>query len=168
MTTGVASVTDKPINGGNGVTQGLWYQLGVDATHKAGIRGIGTVVIKDGVTPQTVDVDYKLDAELGRIYIIPGGGIADTTVLTSDYDTTVVSWDDVATNSSGPRRGALRFTADNPKGANRDLFARNVTMSSNGDMAWKSSDTVQKMTFNVSIQKPADGSPAMHINGRPA
>ncbi len=168
ITTSAGSVTGKPINGGIGVKQGRWYQLGVDATHPSGIRAIENVDILDGATPQTIATDYELDAELGRIYIVPGGGIADGTVLTSDYDTTAVSWEQIASNSLGAKEGALRFVAHNARGTNRDGFWPNVVMKPNGDAVWKSRDAVQKFAFSVSIQKPDDGTPAQYINGRPA
>lgn len=167
-TTTAGPVTAKPINGGNGVLQGRWYQLGVDTTHPTGIRAIDTVVINEGVTPQTVDADYQLDTELGRIYIVPGGGIADGTVLTSDYNTTAVSWEQIASNSLGAKEGTLRFIAHNARGINRDAFFASVVMKPNGDAVWKSRDAVQKFAFAVSIQKPTDGTPAMYINGRAA
>src|SRR5574343_879615 len=49
LSTTAASVTASAIHGGQGVTPGLWYQLGVSAALPAGVRGVSDVVIKHGV-----------------------------------------------------------------------------------------------------------------------
>ena len=164
ITTTSASVTSDPINGGNGVLQGRWYQLGVSTTKPTGVRAITSLVIG----AHTVDVDYKQDLTTGRIYIIPGGGIADDDVITCNYSTTAVSWDHVASNDDGAVRGALRFVAANTNGNNMDFYAPDVRMNPNGSMELKSRDTVSIMTFSVSAQVPDDGRAAVYVNGRAA
>lgn len=166
-TTSVASVTGKAINGGVAVAGGRWYQLGVDANHPAGIRGIGSVAIKTGGTTHVADTDYVLDAETGRIYIVPGGG-ADGDIITSDYATTATSWGQVSSNDTGAKRGALRFVADNTAGENRDVFIPDCVMEPNGELPFKSRDNAQQMGFTVKVQKPDDGRASVYINGRPA
>lgn len=166
-TTGAASVTGKAINGGGALEGGRWYQLGVDATHPAGIRGIGNVVIKSAPsTTHVVDVAYKLDAETGRIYVVPGG-TCDGQICTSDYDTTAVSWSQVASNDTGAKRGALRYIADNTAGENRDVFIPDCVMEPNGELPFKSRDTAQQMGWTVKVQKPSDGRAGVYVNGRP-
>lgn len=169
LTTSVASITLKAINGGVGVKQGRWYQLGVDSTHPTGVRGIGSVAIKDAV-PKTYDVtdDYVLDAATGRIYIVPGGAIADDTVITSDYATTAVSWSQLASNDLGAKVGSLRYIADNTAGENRDVFIPSCVMEPNGELPFKSRDNAQQMGFTVKVQKPTDGRSSVYINNRAA
>lgn len=167
-TTAVASVTGKAINGGVAVEGGKWYQLGVDATHPAGIRAIGTVAIK--TAPSTTHVentDYILDAALGRIYIVPGGG-ADGDIITSDYATTAVSWEQISTNDDGPKRGALRYIADNTAGENRDVFIPVCVMEPDGTAQFKNRSEAQSLGFNVKVEKPTDGRESIYINGRAA
>jgi hypothetical protein len=169
QTTAGASVTTQSVNGGVGVQQGHWYQLGVTASRPAGVRDIASLVVEDLVpAAYTVDDDYVEDLENGRIYIVPGGGIANDTVLTVDYDEGSVSWDEVSSNDTGPKKGALRFIAGNTKGTNRDVFMTSVIMKPNGEFALKSRDTVQQMSFTVSVLKPEDGREALYVNGKAA
>lgn len=156
------------INAGNGVKQGRWYQLGVSASLPAGVRGIENVVIKEGVTAQTLDTDYKLDAATGRIYIVIGGGIADDTVLTADYDETTTSWSELATNDNGAAQGALRFVSDNTAGENRDYYFTKVTLKPDGEYSLKSREDVQQVGFAFAALNPGDGRAALYIDGRAA
>lgn len=167
LSTSAGSETATAINGGNGVKQGRWYQLGVSASFPTGVRGIANVVIKDGV-PTTYDVtdDYELDADLGRIYIVPGGGIADDTVLTADYDRTAVEWEQVSSHDLGAKQGAFRFIAHNTKGQNKDLYLPFIVLRPDGEFAFKSRDTVQQMGFALGINNPGDGRAAVYLNGR--
>lgn len=164
-TTTVASVTDKPVNGGVAVVGGRWYQLGVDSTHPAGIRSIGTVVVKTGATTHVAGTAYTLDAALGRIYITPGGTAAGV-ILTSDYATTASTWSQIATNNLGSKRGAMRYVADNTAGQNRDIYVPVCVMEPNGSAAFKSRSDAQVLGFNVKVEKPTDGRASIYVNGR--
>lgn len=166
-TTTVATVPGKAINGGVALDGGRWYQLGVDSTHPAGIREIGSVAIKTGGTTHALTTDYVLDADTGRIYVVPGGG-CDGAICTSDYATTASSWSQVASNDTGAKRGALRFVADNTAGENRDVFIPDCVMEPNGELPFKSRDNAQQMGFTVKVQKPDDGRASVYINGRAA
>ncbi len=166
LTTTAQPVVADPINDGNAVKGGRWYQLGVDAAHPAGLRGLTNVAIKDGSTTLVLDTDYNLDAETGRIFVISGAG-ADGKIITADFNTTAVSWENITANDLGAKRGALRWVADNTAGENRDAYFPDTVMSPSGDFQWKSRDTVQSLGFEIGIQKPADGRAAMYINGRP-
>lgn len=165
--TASGSETGTAINGGNGVKQGHWYQLGVSTTLPTGVRDITNVVIKDGV-PTTYDLtdDYEVDLDLGRIYIVPGGGIADDTVLLADFDRTAASWEQVTSNDLGAKTGALRFVANNTSGANKDLYLPSIVLRPDGEFAFKSRDTVQQMGFAIGINNPGDGRAAVYLNGR--
>ncbi|HRQ47773.1 MAG TPA: hypothetical protein PK725_12540 [Rhodocyclaceae bacterium] len=170
LSTTAGAVEDTPINAGNGVQQGRWYQLGVNDDYPTGVRQItGLVVHDDAVTPNvfTLDDDYEVDLELARIYIVPGGGIANDTVLQGDFNRTVASWDQVSSNDLGAKTGALRYVAHNTRGQNRDLYLPDVVMKPDGEFAFKSRDTVQQMGFAVSVNTPGDGRSAVYLNGRP-
>lgn len=169
MSTTAGAVTATEVNGGNGVKQGRWYQLGVSPSLPTGVRKITAVVVKDdNASPATFDLtdDYELDADLGRIYIVPGGGIADGTVLEVDFTKTEASWDQVASTDLGAKTGALRFVASNTSGQNRDLYLPSVVMKPDGEFAFKSRDTVQQMGFTVSVNSPGDGRASVYLNGR--
>jgi hypothetical protein len=162
--------TAQPINGGVGVRQGLWYRLGVGEDHPTGVRNVSAVAIKSASPASTYDVDddYLLDAENARVYIVPGGGIANDTVITSDHTLANATWSQVATNDAGPKRGRLIFIADNTKGRNRDMLLSDCQLAASGDFAMKSRSDVQQMAFEIKIGKPANGAAAIYVNGRPA
>lgn len=165
--TAAGSVTGGAINAGNGVKQGRWYQLGVSADLPTGVRKVSAVAIKDAIpTAYTVDVDYEIDLDLARIYIVPGGGIANNTVLLADYTRSETSWEQISSNDLGAKRGALRYVAANTSGTNRDLYLPAVVMKPDGELAFKSRDTVQQMGFNVAVSSPGDGRAAVYLNGR--
>lgn len=165
--TTAGAVTGKAINGGVGVKQGYWYQLGVDADYPAGVRGVTGVAIKTGGTTHTLDQDYRLDPTAARVYIVPGGGIADGTVITSDYNKTAVAWEQVSSNDLGAKKGSLRFVADNTAGINRDLFVPSCVMAPAGETQFKGRTTAQEVGFAVKVQKPAAGGASVILNGRP-
>lgn len=154
-----------PINGGKGVTQGRYYQLGV-SVNPAGLRGMTAVAIKDGATPMVLTTDYTLDAALGRIYIVPGGGISDNTVLTADLTPDANTREQLTTDQLGAKTGRLRYVANNTSGANSDMFIPKVTLTPEGEFALKSRDTLQKMSFSASVSTRT-GSAQVYIDGRP-
>ena len=166
LSTAAGSAVNDPVNGANPVLADRWYQLGVAPGYPAGLRGLTNVEIRDAGTPLAVGQDYALDAETGRIHILPGGAAAGK-VLTADFDTQVVSWENITSNDLGAKTGALRWVADNTSGENRDAYFPDVVMSPAGDFQWKSRDTVQSMGFEIGVQKPSDGRAAVYINGRP-
>ncbi|NOR65429.1 MAG: hypothetical protein GQ468_05365 [Candidatus Scalindua sp.] len=128
----------------NSSVQGTYLQIGVNAS---GARGMSAVVIDDDATPAVLDTDYSLDEALGRIYIIPGGGIVDGSVLDADYTPTVNTREQVTTDQLGAKFGALRFISDNTDGAERDYYWPKVSLNPDGELALKSRDSVQEMTF---------------------
>jgi hypothetical protein len=167
-TTSGATVTDEAINGGQGITQGRWYQIGASASHPAGKRNISTLVIKDSVpTTYVKGTDYIEDLALGRIQIIVGGGIADDTVITADYKEATGSWEQITSNDIGAKEGALRYIADNTTGTNRDVYIPKCRMNPDGEFAMKSRDTLQELSFTISVLKKA-GLAQAYINGRAA
>lgn len=168
QSTVVGNVVDQAINNGVGVKPGHWYQLGVTAGQPTGVRGISTVVIKEGAATKTVGTDYVLDADLGRIYVVSGGSIAEGDIITASYAKTAVSWTEVTSNDLGAAKGALRYVADNTAGANRDLYVPSCVLEPNGTAAFKSRDTAQTLGFTVKVQKPSDGRASVYINGRAA
>jgi hypothetical protein len=169
------ALTGQVVNGGKGVTQGYWYQLGADL-YPGGIRAVTSVTIKDAV-PTTYDItdDYLLDLTLARVYIVPGGGIANGTVLLGGFTKTDVDWEQIAAGRTlSTKRGRLRLIAANTAGTNRDLFIPDGILTPNGDYTWKSRDTVAQMGFTLRIQHPAELGPdgnalsPIYINGRPS
>lgn len=163
--------SDDPINDGEGVTKGKWYQLGISSTERTGARNITALIIteKGGAsTTYDVDDDYIPDLSLARIYIVPAGAIPDGTVIEADFTEVASTWEEISSQDTGIKRGAIRYIADNTFGENRDLYLPDVFLKPSGSIAFKSRDTVQEVSFDLSISRPADGSSAIYLNGRPA
>lgn len=144
--------------------QGTYLQIGTNVT---GVRDITAVVIDDDTIPVTIDVDYTLDAALGRIYIIPGGGIADGSTLDADYTPVVNTREQVSSDQLGAKFGALRFISDNTDGADRDYYWPKVSLNPDGELALKSRDTVQEMGFAAAVSTRT-GMAQVYIDGRPS
>lgn len=160
-------VADEAING---VKKGRFYQLGVTAGNPTGVRNVSvTAVTGPGGTPVYVaGTDYDADPVAARIYIKPGGGIADASNLLVDYTPVAGTREQISTDSTGARFGRLRFIADNTVGVNRDLFGPRVQISPSGDLPFKSRDAIMQMEFDVEFLAPTDGSAALYLDGRPA
>jgi hypothetical protein len=151
------------------VQKGLYYQLGVSDTSPSGVRKISDVVVSaatGGATPYTVDEDYTVDLDLGRIYIVPGGTIANDATIFVNYDIDASTREQVVTSGTTVE-GAIRFVSYNAKGTKRDYFLPYVKLSPSGDFALKGSDW-QQISFNVEVLKKSDAVEALYIDGRAA
>lgn len=167
-----ATITNEAIDGDT-VAQGGYIQLGVSDTHPAGHRlltphstgpTVNAVVTGSGGTPTYVEGDdYTIDMDLGRIYIVPGGDIADGTDLLVDYKTTTSSQSRVISGST-PVEGLMRFISNNPNGDNQDYLLPYVKISPNGDYSLIS-DEWQQIPFNVEVLKKT-GREAVYVDGR--
>lgn len=150
------------------VAQGNYYQLGTSATAPSGVRKVTNVVVKDDTTPTpvtfTVNTDYTVDADLGRIYVVPGGNIADDTNLVITYDITAHSRD-VVVSSADQVEGALRFISYNPKGQKLDYFFPWVKWSPNGDFNIIT-DEWQSIPLSIEALRKGDLA-AVYLDGRP-
>jgi len=159
------------------VEQGLHYQLGISSTRPAGAKGIShsddsnstaaVVVTGDSNSAATyvLDTDYTIDPELGRLFVVEGGGIADGTNLEVTFTVRESSYSRVISGSQ-PVEGAMRFIAFNPTGDDIDYYFPWVKVSPNGDYALKS-DEWQTIPFNIEVLKRSDRE-AIYADGRPA
>jgi len=151
------------------VKQGLFYQLGVSDVAPSGVRKISAVTVSaatGGGTPYTLNDDYTVDLDLGRVYIVPGGGIADDATIYVNYTVDASTREQVVTSGTTVE-GAMRFVSYNAKGTKRDYFLPYVKLSPNGDFSLKGSEW-QQISFNVEILKKSDAVEAIYIDGRPA
>lgn len=144
-----------------------WTQLGASLSNPTGVRNVSSVVITGaGGTPTYVaGTDYELDAAQARFRPIPGGAITDALALLVDYTPAAESRDRVTTDQLGPKVGALRFISDNTAGTNRDLYIPKVQLAPDGELAWKSRDTVIQMQFQLRISTRA-GYAQVYVDGR--
>lgn len=157
-----------------GVAQGFYYQLGQSSTRPSGARGISAdstatpITVVDASTAGTVyaeTTDYTLDLTTGRLYIVPGGNIADGTDLLVTYTIRASSRPRVISGST-PVEGAMRYIARNPKGENLDYYFPYVQVAPNGDYALKSEEW-QSIPFSIEVLKLSDRE-AIYLDGRPA
>jgi len=155
---GASSVTAEAISG---VKQDRYYQLGVDASHPSGVRGVSNVAVKgSGGTPT-----HTVDLDTGRLYIVPGGGIADDTDLEIDYDKDAVDWEQIATSSTAAKDAAIRFVANNPRGQNDDAYFPKASVRPTGDLAMIGTEW-QQGQLEVEVLKKT-GLASAYIDGRP-
>lgn len=97
----------------NAVTQGTWVKMT--------FLSISSVVVKNDAgspTTYTVTTDYVVDATTGRIYIVPGGAIADGTNLRVDYAkaTVTTALPSVRIGVATKIEGLIRFVGDPAEG----------------------------------------------------
>lgn len=149
------------------VQQGRYYQVGVTSGNPSGVRDIGSVTVKVGATAKTVTTDYTVDAALGRVYIVPGGGIVDDEVVLVSYTPVAGSREQVVSASNASVAGALRFVADNPKGTNRDIYLPSVLLKPTGTARLKGENAEwMQLGFQIEILKRDANSGAIYIDGR--
>jgi len=162
----VASAAGNVLNESFGTVQGdRWYQLGSSEQRPSGVRAVSDVALDDGSTPYTLGVDYELDVELGRFYVLPEGAMVGNPVF-ADYNTTDGAMSRIITADLGSIVGALRYIANNTRGPNRDVYASRVQLSPDGSLAFKSRTDWMQMQFNAEFLKRSAAYPALEINGR--
>jgi len=160
------AVTDEAIDG---VAVDRYYQLGQSSANPVGVRQVSSVTVTDdqgSPTTFTEGTDYEIDLATGLLYVIAGGGITDGTSLRVSYTPSAGDIEEIASSDLGNAQVAIKYVANNTKGTNRDAYMALCDIAPNGDLAWKSRDTVAQMTFDVSILKPTTGEEALYINGQ--
>lgn len=166
ITQGSATAVEYVITGAK---HGRFYQLGESGTLPTGVREVSNVSVRKGAgftTVVTAPGNYEVDEELGRIYIVPGStDIPDGTDIEVTFDQAAGTRSQVV-SSSQSIYGKLKWVADNPKGANRDMVMPLVKLSPNGDYNLVG-DEWQQMSFSYEVLQR--GSLAgVYIDGRPA
>ena len=171
----LGSAVDITVTGGAAdeetfdVKKGLFYQLGVSDSTPSGVRKISAVTVSSatgGATPYTIDDDYTVDLDLGRIYIVPGGDIADDATVFVNYTVDASTREQVVTSGTTVE-GAMRFVSYNAKGTKRDYYFPYVKLSPSGDFALKGAEW-QQISFAVEVLKKSDAIEAIYVDGRPA
>lgn len=148
------------------VKKGRFYQLGASTGNPQGVRNVSSVVVTNsaGTTTYVAGTDYVLDATQARIEILSAGAIADDATIKVDYTPAANSRQRVASSSLTSSSGALRYIADNPVGANRDLYGPSVLLTPTGELQLIGEDWVV-MEFSVEFLKPTTGS-AVYLDSR--
>lgn len=115
------------------VKQGYWYQVQVDGVD---IRQL-TAAAKAG---SVLGVDFMVDAEAGRIYIVEGGNIADNTSPEFDCEWTGDDANAINIASEAKIEGFLRFVGDPSEGPKYEAKLWNVSIQPDGDVGFISED----------------------------
>lgn len=153
----------------NRVKPGTYIQIGESLANPTGLRNVTVASVTDGATPTpaayVVNEDYTVDAELGQLYIVPGGAIDGTEAFTINYSTAASTRSQVVVGDGTTVEGALRFVSFNPTGPRRDYLWPYVQLRADGDLALKG-DEWQQLSFAFDILK-LDGYATVYIDGRP-
>lgn len=151
----------------NRLKPGTYIQLGESQANPTGNRNVTmTSVTSDPVGTTFVGLtDYTVDAELGRLYIVPGGAIDGTTPLIVTYATAASTRTQIVVGEGTTIEGALRFISYNPTGPRRDYYWPYVQLRADGDFAMKG-DEWQQLSFAFDILK-REGYASEYIDGRP-
>lgn len=175
------AVVDEKIT----VLQDRWYQVGQAADKPQGVVAVSdaanSFTVSDasgGGNAHTAGMDYVVDHASGRIYIVPGGGIADAGAEAIYVDYTPVAAvagakETVSGNRAATFEAAIRYietaNADLPGAARgRNFYARKCAVTASGDFALKSRDTEQQLVLSASILEPGGSAVALYIDGAAA
>lgn len=123
-----SSVTDETVTAS--AKQGRYYATDY--------RKISAVTVKGGVsgaTAKVLNTDYTVDAVSGRIYVVPGGGIADGDIIKVSYTYATISLDVVKAGTQSKIAGYVRFVGDPAAGPTYELECWNAQFNPDGPLA---------------------------------
>ena len=172
LTVAQATVTSEVVT--TDAEVGMFYQLGVTSSNRAGSRGIifpgasGTAFalkIQGEVGNLVHGTDYVLNPATGRIEILETGAVDNGDTLECTY-TVAASTRERIISGATAIEGALFYEAANPRGDQRDATMPSVTLSPNGDFSLKS-DEWQQIPFNLDVTKLDDDTNAIIWDSRP-
>jgi hypothetical protein len=86
------------------------------------------------------DADYTVDAKVGRIYIIPGGDIADNASIGVKFDADAVTCVKVVGGNTSKIEGYLRFVGDPTTGPAYHGEFWNISIQPDGELGFISED----------------------------
>lgn len=144
----------------------------------------GTATFKDvgDITTLTSGTDFYVDGTHGIVSVGTTGQIAtvyDNCVtavgvgnfnlrLHVDYTRPANSREQIATGANAAVEGQLKFVADNPIGANQDVFIPSCTLRPNGALPFITAGEVAAVELAVGISVLDTSTSAIYIDGRPA
>lgn len=112
------------------VQQGRYYELAY--------RDVSSVVVEPdgGGTPFVVTDDYLVDADEGRIYIVPGGGIADDDDIEVDYDYGTIALDVIRGMTETSVRCFIRYIGDPTRGPGQTVKIWKASVRADGALGF--------------------------------
>lgn len=164
VTQTAGSVTNYPIAD---VIPGRTYQLGSSPTDPVGDVNISTtgLTVGSGVTTYTIMEDYVIDYKRGLITIVEGGAITEGTDLEVDYATLLTTYELIVSGDEKVE-GELKYIEYNPAGQNKVWTFPYVSISPNGELAFKG-DEWQQIPLTIEVLKKNTLN-AIYVNGVPA
>jgi len=129
------------------VKQGSYVRLafrGISAVNVTGPSGSPTYVL---------NTDYEIDAVEGRIYIVPGGGIADAANIEVDYTYETQSKSTVKGGAISSIRALIRFVSNNPNSPESSAFIWRASIKGSGAVGFLSDNYA---SFQVTGKLEAD------------
>lgn len=139
----------------------------------------GDLTLRDmGPILRVVTTDYTVDAVSGRIYVVPGGGLATAighaAALASPVDLELYvgytpaseSRQRVTSGTAGSVSGALRYIADNANGSNRDLYIASCSAAPSGELAFITDADIQQFTLAIGVNTRDSNTAQIIIDGR--
>ncbi len=144
-------------------------------TNAVGVQKVSAVSVKDSVGSNTYSLgdDYRLDADAGRVYIVPGGAIALAADLAPSkqievqfaYTPTAGSISRVSSGASGASTGAVVFRPKNASGPNRTLVISSAALAASGDIPFITDNDLAKFTLDVGVNEKDSATPQILIDG---
>jgi len=152
------SVTQAIVTGGSFVIAkpkgGRYYNVGKKK-----------ITVTDGTetdTPTTTfvaEVDYTVDADNGRIYIVPGGACDDDTIsITFTYNAAECTYTQLKALKQSVVEGRLQFVSDNPQGGNQSLEIWRTSLIPSGGVGFISDDWIN-LSYEGEVLKDEIGHP---------
>ena len=108
----------------------------------------------------------------GRISVAfalwPSGATNQYIPMLASYNKTVASREQITTGSTISVDGELWIEEDVPRGVNSRWYFPDVTLTPQGDLTLISDATdYQGIGFDVTVNTPSDGTPAIYRDGQP-
>lgn len=159
------------------VELGRWY----DIVNSSGERAYDVLIadltmVSSNITPVTldVDVDFELDSEMGRVFLLSTSGKVSTIITNNeDVDVTLVARagasdvDEVRTLTQTSVTGALKFIGVNPASSNEEVeyTFHKISLKAEGDLAEISDEwSVMSLTGTAERNETAEpDSPTLTI-----
>ena len=156
-----------------------WFQLGVTGTRPAGVNKVGSVTVAGGtlvagvftaaVGTWAANVDYVVDEDSGRIYVLPTAKtkVANAAVQV-DYTPVAQAARRQVKASNRQQRGAYRYIEDAAAGKGRNFYAPVALVSPGGDSALADGrSSEQQLQLNVRCQEPGGAVSPVYIDEQP-
>lgn len=150
------------------VKQGRYYRLGIAAGFPTGARDLSAVTVEVAAAAKT---GFTVDLDVGLLYIVPGGDIADGDDIDVAATLAAVTWD-VVISGDAEAAGELWVVGKNATGDPLDHYMPSVTLSLEGEYQVKSdpeNPNYLELSLGVSVlADTARGLAPVYIDGRPA